>query len=218
MKITKSQLVQIIKEEAESFKKELKLKRELAEIEKQLNEVHANGEMSSTEDDGVHAGQKKPVFKKKGSHLIEVEDEGNDQEALLNALKTIASACGLTGTIELDSEEEVEMGDEEDVDVDVVEPETSDEEGEEEGQEAEEDEIEEVDMEEDSMEEGEMEEEGVKEEGEMEEEGVKEEGEMEEEGVKEEGEMEEEGVKEENKVMNESFERKRMMELAGIKK
>ena len=197
MKITKSQLVQIIKEEAENFKKELKLKKELAEIERQLNEVHANGEMSSTKNDGVHAGQKEPIFKKNGSHLIEVEDEEQvDKESLMAALKTIASACGLTGTIELGDEEGEEEDEEGEVDVDVVEPEG----GEESEEEGSEEEFEEVEMEEGEMEEGEMEE------GEMEE------------GVKEEGEMEEGEIEEEGKVIKESVEKSRMMQLAGLKK
>lgn len=224
MKMTKSQLVQIIKEEAQKFKKEMSLKNELAKIEKQLNEVHADGEMSSSKNDGVHAGQKKPVFQKKGTHLVEIQDEMMDQESVLAALKTIATACGLTGTIELGGEEGEEG--EEEVDIDVVEPETGEEEEEEseeeeseEGESEEEEEEEESEQEESITSEGDMEEEGVKKEGEMEEgemEEVKKEGEMEEgdmEEVKKEGEMEEEGT-----IMKEAYERKRMMELAGIKK
>jgi phosphoribosylformylglycinamidine (FGAM) synthase PurS component len=42
MKITKSQLVQIIKEEAASFKKELTLKKQLAEIEKAAEVLLSN--------------------------------------------------------------------------------------------------------------------------------------------------------------------------------
>ena len=217
MKITKSQLVQIIKEEAASFKKELTLKKQLAEIEKQLNEVHAGADMSSTSNSGVHSGQKKPVFKKKGSSLIEIEDEMQDQEAILDALKTIAAACGLTGTIELAGEEESGEEGEEEVDVDVIEP-MDDEEGEEE------------DEEEGEEEDGEEGEEEGEEETETEMEEDMEEGEMEEgrgivnqEGEMEEGEMEEEGraivnQEEEGKMMNESVERKRMMQLAGLKK
>ena len=59
MKITKKELVGIIKEEAAKMKKLMALKNELATIEKELNEVRA-GEVMDTA--GVHAGQKKPVF------------------------------------------------------------------------------------------------------------------------------------------------------------
>lgn len=77
MKISKSQIVQIIKEEAQRLKKEIILKREIAAIEKELqelNEVHAGGAMDPGTG-GVHAGQKKAVFTKKGSHLVEKEDD-----------------------------------------------------------------------------------------------------------------------------------------------
>ncbi len=77
MKIKKSQFIQIIKEEAQKVKKEILLRKELASIEKELqdlNEVHAGGAMAPGEG-GVHAGQKKAVFTKKGTHLIEKGDE-----------------------------------------------------------------------------------------------------------------------------------------------
>lgn len=80
MKISKSQFLQILKEEAHKIKQELRLKKELAAIEKELNElneVHAGGGMAPGEG-GVHAGQKKAVFTKKGTHLV--EKEADDME------------------------------------------------------------------------------------------------------------------------------------------
>jgi len=71
MKISKSQLKAIIKEEALKFKRAVELKKELAEIEKQLNEVKA-GEVMAT--DGVHAGQKKAIFTSKGNSNLKMED------------------------------------------------------------------------------------------------------------------------------------------------
>ena len=41
MKITKKELQQIIKEEAIKFKRKIELERELSEVKKQLDEVHA---------------------------------------------------------------------------------------------------------------------------------------------------------------------------------
>ena len=74
MKITKSQLKAIIKEEALKFKKATILKKELAEIEKQLNEVKAGAPMEAGTG-GVHAGQKKPVFATKdGNPNLKMED------------------------------------------------------------------------------------------------------------------------------------------------
>lgn len=49
MKITKSELKQIIKEEALKFKKKLQLESQLAEVEAQLAEVEA-GEMHELPD------------------------------------------------------------------------------------------------------------------------------------------------------------------------
>jgi len=123
MKISKAELQQIIKEEAIRMKKIIDLKKELYEIENQLNEVHAGGAMDSERNDGVHAGQKKPVFDKKGSALVET---GEDVEE-----------CGVSdgmtpGIMETEEEAEVsvsdEMGDgevegEETEEVEVLEPE-----------------------------------------------------------------------------------------------
>lgn len=201
MRITESQLIQIIKEEAASVKKELALKKELASIERQLNEVRAGG----LHDAGETAGKKyqksfdhpkNPVTGKANKDtIVEIEDEAfmdGDEDELKNALKVIAKACGLSGTIELEDEDqegEMEPGDEMEADDDSevnVDVEVEDEEGEEE--------------------EGE-EEEGEEEEGEEEEQ-------EEASAVAQEG-MKEEGTKEEE-VMKESFETKRMKQLAGI--
>ncbi len=131
MKVLKSEARQIIKEEVAIFRKEQLLKKELASIEKQLNEVKAGGEMDPNQSGGVHAGQRKPVFTKKGTHLVEdqeeetldidlggdfedemstdvtdIADEANPSEEIMNAFKMLAKACGLTGVISLDDETE----------------------------------------------------------------------------------------------------------------
>lgn len=215
MKITKAQLVQIIKEEADKFKKELKLKRELAQIETQLNEVKAGGIKHASDTAGYKYDEK---FGKKGTHLVEIEDEANEMEEnemeeLVAAMKTIAKACGLSGTIELD-DEEVEAGEEgeEEVETDVIEPgdeeEADEEEAEVEGEEEMEEEftlakeVNEEENQEENMEES-VAEEGAKEEN------------AKEENV-EEG-KHEESNQEESKSLNESIEKKRMMQLAGLK-
>jgi hypothetical protein len=207
MKITKTQLVQIIKEEAANFKKELTLKNELAEIERQLNEVHTTGKLGVKTDTAGH--QHDVAFEKVTSSAgvsdtIKEDEEDMDQmEELMAAIKTIAKACGLSGTIEL--EDETEMGDEEgeegeeeeeEIETDVIEP--GEEEGEEEGEEDEE-------QGEEIADESEMEEESftlAKEEATEE---------SADESV-EEGKNEEE-----SKTLSEGIEKKRMMQLAGLK-
>lgn len=79
MKITKSQLKAIIKEEALKFKRAIELKKEIAEIDAQLNEVKA-GEVMQPGTGGVHAGQKKAVFASKGNPNLKMEDgiEGDE--------------------------------------------------------------------------------------------------------------------------------------------
>lgn len=210
MKITKAQLVQIIKEEADKFKKELKLKRELAQIETQLNEVKAGGIKHASDTAGYKYDEK---FGKKGTHLVEIEDEANEMEELVAAMKTIAKACGLSGTIELD-DEEVEAGEEgeEEVETDVIEPGDEEEADEEEADEEEA----EVEGEEEMEEEFTLAKEVNEEENQEEnmEESVAEEG-AQEENV-EEG-KHEESNQEESKSLNESIEKKRMMQLAGLK-
>lgn len=205
MKITKAQLVQIIKEEADKFKKELKLKRELAQIETQLNEVKAGGIKKASDTAGYKYDEK---FGKKGTHLVEIEDEANEMEELVAAMKTIAKACGLSGTIELD-DEEVEAGEEgeDEVETDVIEPGDEEETDEEEA---------EVEEEEEMEEEFTLAKEGNQEENQEEnmEESVAEEGAQEENF--EEG-KHEESNQEESKSLNESIEKKRMMQLAGLK-
>ena len=107
-KIKKSEIVSIIKEEVENFKKVSALKEQLAKINKQLSEVYADGAMDAEKNDGVHAGQHKPVFQKKGSALIEDKEDdlsdivSDEKEELKAALKTIGKALGLTGKIEFD--------------------------------------------------------------------------------------------------------------------
>ena len=74
MKIKLSELKQIIKEEVDKFKKKVELQKQLSEIEKQLEEVYAGEPMNAEKQDGVHAGQRKAEFKKKGTSLIEDKD------------------------------------------------------------------------------------------------------------------------------------------------
>lgn len=78
IQISESQFRKLVREEGEKIKKEIILRTKLSKIDQELarlNEVHAGGEMSPGPD-GVHAGQKKPVFTKKGTHLVEDEEEG----------------------------------------------------------------------------------------------------------------------------------------------
>ena len=76
--ITKKELNGLIMEEAKKFKKALSLKKELASINKQINEVHPGGEMAPGAN-GVHAGQKKPVFASKGNPNLKMEDGVEDE-------------------------------------------------------------------------------------------------------------------------------------------
>lgn len=82
IQISESEFRKLIREEGEKIKKEIILRAQLEKIEQELsklNEVHAGEEMSPGPD-GVHSGQKKPVFTKKGSHLVEDETEEMDSE------------------------------------------------------------------------------------------------------------------------------------------
>ncbi len=118
MKITKSQVLQIIKEEAQKVKQEVILRRELAAIEQELNdlnEVHPGGAMDPGKD-GVHAGQRKPVFTKKGTHLVEDEDEMMSTDDDMDSTMDVSSEDGVESgmddvDIELDTDTE-EMGEE----------------------------------------------------------------------------------------------------------
>ncbi len=80
IKISESQLRQMFREEGGKIKKEIILKAVLNKIDSELNElneVHAGEDMNPGKD-GVHSGQKKPVFTKKGTHLVEDEMEIDD--------------------------------------------------------------------------------------------------------------------------------------------
>lgn len=70
---TKAELAKTLEEEAYKTIKTHRLKQELAELDRQINEVRAGGPMAPGKD-GVHAGQLKPVFTKKGTHLTETDD------------------------------------------------------------------------------------------------------------------------------------------------
>ena len=131
MKITKSQVLQIIKEEAQKVKQEIILRRELAAVEQELqelNEVHAGDSMDPGKD-GVHAGQRKPVFTKKGTHLVEDDDEmiptddasemdGASVDGLEAALDNVDAEMGADAEIDLDGSEE--MGEESTISVAAV--------------------------------------------------------------------------------------------------
>ncbi len=87
MKITKAQILQIIKEEAQKVKKEVILKRELAAIENELqslDEMVRTGGQMAPGTDGVHAGQKTPVYDGKPGFpnlKMEKEEEPVDDSA-----------------------------------------------------------------------------------------------------------------------------------------
>lgn len=143
MKMTKSQLDQIINEEVARFFKIKNLKKQLNEVTEQLEEMEADDEL-----DEVKAGPEthvkshawtgeedgdvkwKPEFQKKGTHLLEDEDmdmSGEFEKMFAEIGKMIDAKLGS----EEDSEEE--EGDEfEDVEMDMEDPE-----GEEDGEEGE---------------------------------------------------------------------------------
>lgn len=130
MKITKAQLKELIKEEALKIKKEIELKKELTEIDKQLNEVYAGEEMEPGES-GIHSGQKKAVFTTKNDnpHLKMEEDEMGDEvegemdmneetvdkEDVKAAIEDLEKTLGVSDEAEdeEEGEEEIDLGDEE---------------------------------------------------------------------------------------------------------
>lgn len=84
IQITEAKLRKVIREEGEKVKKEFILRYQLQKIEEELtalNEVHAGGQMAPGAD-GVHAGQRKAEFTKKGTHLIEKEEEEEVEPAM----------------------------------------------------------------------------------------------------------------------------------------
>ena len=102
MKITKKELKQIIREEAVKFKKKIQLEKELTEIQKQLDEVHAGGDMDSNKNDGVHAGQKKAEFDTKsnnggfGALVEDCEDEdGFNIEEIFAEMERVLAQYGI---------------------------------------------------------------------------------------------------------------------------
>ena len=124
MKISKAQVLQIIQEEAQKVKQEILLRRELASIEKELeelNEVHAGGNMDPGKD-GVHDGQKKAVFTKKGTHLVEDEDIENDENSGEEATADVEDAMSDdtdSEDVELDAVDADSMGEGE-ISIDAV--------------------------------------------------------------------------------------------------
>ncbi len=144
MKIKLSELKQLIQEEAARYKKALGLKMELDEINRQLNEVHAGGAMAT---DGVHAGQNKVVATTKNvsgsvsKPIVEVGDEmdmdvdaasdldmGDDsgngsepitKEELAKALHDLTVSLNLPDVSDSDMDDEIGIGGEDDMDVDI---------------------------------------------------------------------------------------------------
>jgi hypothetical protein len=134
MKITKKELQQIIKEEAIKFKRKIELEKELSEVKRQLDEVHAAGMMDSEKNDGVHAGQHEPEFTKKGTALVEddmeegfenSEEKEENEVSDFNLEEMLAEMLGEMNseecedeeseTIEEEMEEEIEEGMEEEM-------------------------------------------------------------------------------------------------------
>lgn len=147
IQISESQLRQMIREEGEKIKKEIILRATLQKIDQELSglkEVHAGGNMAPGKE-GVHAGQKKAVFTKKGTHLVEDETEemGSEEvptevpvedvsmetpseeqaetiskDAIMAALQDLGNKLDLTGTVEFTGDGD-EMGGEDNIDLDV---------------------------------------------------------------------------------------------------
>lgn len=136
IQISESEFRKLIREEGEKIKKEIILRAQLEKIEQELsklNEVHAGEEMSPGPD-GVHSGQKKPVFTKKGSHLVEDEMENSDSESedmdmpetseeemsetlskedVMDAIRDLGNKLDLNGSLEFSGNEEENDSDEE---------------------------------------------------------------------------------------------------------
>lgn len=130
IRISESQFRKMVREEGEKIKKEILLRAQLEKIDQELaklSEVHAGGNMEPGKD-GVHAGQKKPVFTKKGTHLVEDETEemGSEENPMdsveetpaeesvetlsksevMDAIQDLGNKLDLTGTVEFTGDEE----------------------------------------------------------------------------------------------------------------
>lgn len=130
IRISESQFRKMVREEGEKIKKEILLRAQLEKIDQELaklSEVHAGGNMEPGKD-GVHAGQKKPVFTKKGTHLVEDETEemGSEENSMdsveetpeeesvetlskseiMDAIRDLGNKLDLTGTVEFTGDEE----------------------------------------------------------------------------------------------------------------
>ncbi len=106
IQISESQFRKLVREEGEKIKKEIILKTMLSKIDKELNElneVHAGGNMAPG-NDGVHAGQKKAVFTKKGTHLVEDQDDSEEMGA-----EMAPEMSPEVGGDEMDTEMDTEM-------------------------------------------------------------------------------------------------------------
>lgn len=130
IRISESQFRKMVREEGEKIKKEILLRAQLEKIDQELaklSEVHAGGNMEPGKD-GVHAGQKKPVFTKKGTHLVEDETEemGSEENPMdsveetpaeesaetlsksevMDAIQDLGNKLDLTGTVKFTGDEE----------------------------------------------------------------------------------------------------------------
>lgn len=113
IQISESQFRKLVREEGEKIKKEIILKTMLSKIDKELNElneVHAGGNMAPG-NDGVHAGQKKAVFTKKGTHLVEDQDDSEEMGAeMAPEMSPEVGGDEMAPEIDTDMSTEVPMG------------------------------------------------------------------------------------------------------------
>lgn len=159
IQISEAKFRQLVREEGEKIKKEIILTSMLNKIDselKEIDEVHAGGNMAPGKD-GVHAGQKTPVFTKKGTHLVEDQDddmeiemdgdemggeemggETIDKASVMAAIQSLGNQLSLDGVIEFSNEAGEDQGDDMEIEIDGEEmgAEAGEEAGEEVGEEA----------------------------------------------------------------------------------
>ncbi len=201
MKITKSELKEIIREEAQKFKRKLELEKELKNLQEQIEEVHASGTREIPGGGGHGYGKDFKAKSRDGGPEALVEDEFEEFEFEDENEEPIMSRD------ELDMDDDLDMDmnhSEEEIDIDAILSEIMDESS--------------------QMEEGEEHNEGIAEmeEGEEHNEGIAEMEGMDECGTMDEmDEMDEyghmnESSKKDKKIISEEI--SRMQQLAGIKK
>lgn len=126
--ITKKQLDRIIKEEALKFKKALTLKKELSNIQKQLNEVEA-GAMEKSKGLPYEGGQAKPKFHNpaKNPHTmmedgaediqdVDTDVDGNEDGETINKADVLKAIEDLKMALDLHGAPAEETSDEEETD------------------------------------------------------------------------------------------------------